>query len=212
MLLRRAQRPRVTSTAGLLALAGALASGCAQNAIFELYVEVPTDGTRVTQGTRSGAVHFVRARAFAGTSIDGDWENIPPSSVRALSAEPGAHYLPLALVGAGEVDLPVNVRVELCETSDCSAPVGIWEIRGPARTLRLGRRTCRVEPLEPFRTMSGVTLLEAPTEIDRCDVAGCVNSEQPNYCDGAAHYCDRGEGVVCDVLFERVADRLIAGR
>jgi hypothetical protein len=197
--------PMLARSAGLLStlLASALASGCAQNAIFELYVEVPQAGAMVSQGARRGPVNFARARAFAGTPIDGDWVNIAPVGTRALSTEAGTHWLPVSLVGSANLDAPVNVRVELCETFGCEAPVAVWEIRAAARTLRLGRRTCRVQPLP------STDLPTMPTELATCDIAGCVNTELPSYCDGAAHYCDVGDGVVCDLIFDRVSARLL---
>jgi len=188
----------------------ALASvGCAQNAILELYVEVPPAGT-VIDGRRIGGV-----RVTVGRGAMNPVDSAPRSRVVGLG-QPGG-IIAVAIDRGGDVTDAISVEVAYCaDTADvalCDVVLGVERltINQPFYT---GVATCFVRELPggaaPFA-------LASPETVGACEVAGCFGSNDlnnPNFCsvaaDATTHFCNRTlNGDFCDALRGSLASRLL---
>jgi hypothetical protein len=205
--------------AAALALSVLGSTGCAQNAIFELYVEVPPP---VTIGAGTVRARFARVFLLPGeVSSDQLWDG-PRSRVVALD-DAGPRSIGLSIVRgiAGEAD-PISVRIAYCaEERDCqSNDPRDWVGREDLvfdRVFYRARTTCYAHTLSDRNVADGLTLASTTVRIDRCAVAGCVDgspTEVVDFCNGAGqHFCELGRsGNLCDELHARLEDRLLTAR
>ncbi len=170
--------------AGLFAV---LASACTENAAFDLDVELPAAGTMVGS-TPIGAVTVQLAADT--TDFMSAWEGDIPQTTVDLGATRQTLRLSV-LAQPTQITRPLAVRILYCET----------------------RAACESAPADP-RTEQHVVIPRAfyqgvvtryrldatsppaspptaPTEIDRCDVAGCRDGEMATWCTDGIHLCDQ---------------------
>jgi hypothetical protein len=200
-------------------LASAIASsGCAQNAIFELYVELPP-AVRIEGG---GMANFARVVALpviadSETTFDGARSRVVPltSSTQMLGVT--------LLRNVGFTERELTVRVIYCETETACDPVQPESWAGSEdlvfeRAFYVGRTSCFAHSLTDTDTSDGLTLPSAQVRVGACGVGGCTDDDftelRPNFCrsDATTHFCEAGQqGSVCDRLHDALETRLAPG-
>lgn len=211
---------RLLRNASAVALLGvaALGSGCAQNALFELYVEVPPP---VAIGTGTVEARFARVFMLPGSvSSDQLWDG-PRSRIVPLTASAQRIGLTVTRGIAAERD-PISVRVAYCAAeSDCeSGDPTDWlghEDFVFDRVFYTARVTCFSLPLSDTNLTDGLTLETDTTVIGACEVGGCVDAplDTTVFCGEPGrpdtHFCALGRnGGFCDDLHDDLADQLAA--
>ena len=204
---RQTQRPqtqrRSVVFASLLALSLA---GCAQNAVLELYVEVPALNTMIGSG-RAGGVRISVARP-----------GIEPADSTARSRVFGLDgpdaLVPIA-IDRGDMEAEsISVEIAYCANDEnvgaCGTVLGVERltIRRPFYT---GVATCYVR-----RLPRGAFVLSPPQTVSECEVGGCFGSAlgNVNFCGRedmpATHYCNTTrEGDFCDALRASLTPQLL---
>jgi hypothetical protein len=208
--------PRRLSTLLASALA-LLACGCAQNAIFELYVELPPP-VRVTAATSMDEARFARVLMLPGAvTADLLWDG-PRSRIATLGTDPSWIGLSVTRGVAGESD-PISVRVAYCATSgDCeSNDPSDWlghQDLVIGRVFYTGRTSCFAVTQDDADLTDGLTLAATRT-VDACSVGGCVEAplDTTIFCSSPGrpetHFCALGrQGGYCDDLHDLVAPGL----
>lgn len=189
-----------------LALALALASsGCAQNAILELYVEVPAVDTMI-DGDEVGAVRIAVGR---GTAVD------PDTTSRIYGLDTGRRVIALALDRRSGTVESVSVEITYCENDvnvdTCGTVIGVERLT-IAQPFYTGVSTCY------FRQLSNATpfAIPAPRTVGACEVGGCLSAElgNTNFCAvenmGSTHFCNTARsGDFCDTLRSDLAARIL---
>lgn len=201
------------------ALLSALAAGCPQNALFELYIEVPPP-IRITGGSMRPATHVrlavVADEADLMTDISGADSRVYP--LRPGLTEADESWIGVTLVrGVAPETNPLTVRIVYCPSAtecDREGRVGVQDIV-IERAFYTGRRTCYAHFIDPSdRYDDGLALPSVQTRISACAVGGCTDAEfmpVPNFCDDTgAHFCASGsQGEYCETLRQRIGTRLV---
>jgi hypothetical protein len=202
--------------AAALALSILGSTGCAQNAIFELYVEVPPP---VTIGAGTVEARFVRVFLLPGeVSSDQLWDG-PRSRVVPLDTTERAWVGLTVLRSIASETGPISVRVAYCadendcESNDPSDWLGHEDLVFD-RVFHTARTTCYAHALADTMLADGLTLSSTAVRIERCAVAGCVDgspTEVLDFCnESGAHFCELGRsGGLCDALHDRIAGDLL---
>ena len=185
----------------------ALSTGCAQNAILELYVEVPPVGTMI-DGQRVGGVRLTVGRG----------EMNPVESAtrsRVYSLDSGERFVAVAIDRRADATDAISVDVTYCADTTglaaCDEVLGVEHLT-IARPFYTGVATCFVRELP-----DGAFALAAPRTVGACEVAGCfVGSDlnNRNFCsvetDEDTHFCNITlNGDFCDSLRGSLAGRLL---
>lgn len=181
-------------------------AGCAQNAILELYVEVPPMGTMI-DGRRVGGVRVTVGR--------GEMDPVGPqtrSRVYGLDGRDG--IVAVAIDRRAEVSDTISVDVTYCadttEVASCDVELGVEHltIRNPFYT---GVATCFVRELP-----EGAFALAAEQTVGTCEVGGCFGNDltNRNFCssgtDASSHFCRTTlNGDYCDALRGSLTSRLL---
>ena len=207
---RRRRHPLGPAASAFAAvLLGGAAAGCTENAILELYVELPPAGSAVQGG---GTARHARASALVGIDVGGDWVGLPTTPTVALPTEPGRH-LPISVVVADDLARPVNVRLELCEDAICDNVLAVWRIRTDSGALFAGHRTCLRVPLTRLASIPDPLPQDTTVDLAACEVAGCLSGtyeDSDTYCAGGRHVCAMDqEGSICDTLHTTLASSLV---
>ena len=151
--------------ASLVALASA---GCAQNAILELYIEVPPVDTLI-DGSEAGAV---RISAGRGVMVD------PAISTRVHGLDTDRGVIALAIDRRGGDVASITVEVTYCENDvnvdTCGTVIGVERLT-ITRPFYTGVNTCY------FRRLSNATpyVLASPQTIGASEVGGGVGVAVP---------------------------------
>lgn len=218
--MSRREASSIRASLGPLALASlALASvGCAQNALLELYIEVPPP-ILVTDGPMRMATHVrlavVADEADPSTDISGSDSAVIP--LRAGLTPTDEAWLGVTLVrGVAPETNPTTVRIIYCPSAtecDRDSRVGFQDIVID-RAFYTGRRTCYAHFLTDEDYADGLALPTAQDHVTSCAIGGCTDAdfmESPNFCDtGGSHFClESNSGTYCDTLRARIGDGLI---
>lgn len=203
------------SKACLALLATWMLGGCAQNAIFELHVDLPALGAAgTTVGGRSA--RFARVQVLPGTAAFGVERLQWLTPAVALETAGRAVMVSVPAEG-GEITLGLHVKAQLCDDEACT---NIVNERWYAfeRVFYQGRYTCAEVDFAgdlADATMTTPTLGDpdtAATAIDRCAVTGCVSGNELSLhnCSGdGRHFCEAGgttTSAACDLLRDRDAN------
>lgn len=198
-------------------LCAVLSSGCAQNALFELYVEVPPPLS--IDGSPSPATHvrlaIVAAEAAPGDSLSGSFSRIValPEGLRSSDEA----WLGVTLVrGVAPETNPTTIRVLYCTSAtlcDEDSALGYHDVI-VERAFYTARRTCHAHFLDDEDYTDGLTLPSEQARVTRCQVGGCVDAlfmESPSFCNTSGeHFCVRSAaGDYCDQVRDRIGDGLI---
>lgn len=197
----------------VLALLLALAlTSCAQNAIFELHVDLPAlaaPGTTTTVGT----ARFARVQILPGTASFGverlQW--LTP----AIPLTTTAHAVMVSVPADGsEITQGLHVKVQLCDDEPCTHVVNErWYAFD--RVFYQGRFTCYEVGYAADladSTMSAPMLGDPDTSaipVDRCAVTGCVSGNElslHNCSTDGRHFCESGgstTAAACDLIRDR---------
>lgn len=195
-------RKQMIAVASFMALASA---GCAQNAILELYVEVPPINTMV-DGRRLGAVRINVAGGLMNPVA-------PTVQTRIYGLDGTQSVVGIAIDRRDANVETLSVDVAYCENDElvdtCGTVRGVEHltIRNPFYT---GANTCYFRDLPP-----GPFAYAAPQTVSECEVGGCLAAslENTNFCgvEGmpATHNCRRspGTGGYCDTLRDSLSPR-----
>lgn len=189
--------------------ASLLASGCAQNALFELYVELPPP-TTIDGGTTTA--NFARVLALPVvadrmTTFDGSRSRVVP--LRAGTPQ----WLGVTFVReGGSVGSPMTVRILYCATEEDCDPVQPERWLGSEdlvfeRAAYVAQTTCYAHSL-PDDPSDGLTLPSTQRMVSACEVAGCTDDdfteETADFCrlGTTQHFCAASQhGDVCDRLY-----------
>ncbi|MBN8613784.1 MAG: hypothetical protein J0L92_24525 [Deltaproteobacteria bacterium] len=200
-------------------LASAIASsGCAQNALFELYVELPP-AVMIEGG---GAANFARvvalpAIADRGTTLDG-------SRSRIVELGRSRQVLGVTLLrNVGFTERELTVRVIYCTNDTECDPVetDTWagfEDLVFERAFFVGRTSCYAHSLTDQDFTDGLTLPSDSVRVSACGVGGCTDDdfseEGADFCrlGTTTHFCEAGQqGNVCDRLHDLMEPMLAPG-
>lgn len=206
-------------TVAAVGLAASLAaSGCAQNALFELYVELPP-ATMIEGG---GMARFARVIALPviasrDTTFDG-------SRSRVVALEPTSQFLGVTLVRSpGFVERELTVRVIYCDTEERCDPVLPEEWAGSEdlvfeTAFHVGDTTCYAHSLPDDDLSDGLALPDAQRRVSACQVGGCTDDDfseaTADFCrlGTTQHFCAAGQqGDVCDRLHAEMLPMLAPG-
>lgn len=200
-----------------ITLALVLLGGCAENAIFELHVDLPAAGA-VGTTVGSHTAQYARVQVLPGAAAFGverlQW--LTPT-VRLQSAS-RAIMVSVPADGA-EITAGLHVKVQLCDDEACTNVVNErWYAF--QRVFYQGRYTCAEVDFAADladATMSAPTLGDPDTaaiSIDRCAVTGCVSGNElslHNCSSDGRHFCEAGgstTSAACDLLRDRDANNL----
>lgn len=176
----------MTTARGLalvFALLAPLYVGCAENAVFELKLELPNKGAVTTP-------LFAVVQARSGEPDFADmWAGSDPLDGFELSAEP--QTVPISVVADEDtvITSPMRMRIRFCGSSDCSE-IGSdnafeYQLHFD-RVFYVGQSTSYTVTIPATPAMD--VLLPA---VRKCDIQGCRNGVASDYCrlDGT-HFCE----------------------
>jgi hypothetical protein len=155
-------------------------AACADNAIFELELDLPA-----ATGTQMYA--YVQSRSADAITFDGDWAGADAPEGFLLTASPSVQHVSFVTTGAA-MTRRLGVRVRFCSDrvcgaiSDTNAPEADFDIQ---RAFYRGKRTTLRVTVTPTPTPAPVTT------VMKCEVAGCTTGTATSYCyaDGR-HFCE----------------------
>ncbi len=176
------ERARACLAVVLTALVAVSTSGCAQNAVLDMQLMLPSAGGSATRFA------IVQVRRPEGHEFDDEWLGDDVDAFE-LGDRPT-----LAQLSVDTTDPITDLRVKVlfCETRTCDAladarPPQLWfELERP---MYLGRRTAWAACIVSIP--SGTP--EMATRVDRCQVHGCIEGTPPSWCAGGStdrHYCE----------------------
>lgn len=181
-------------------------AGCAQNAILELYVEVPPSGTMI-DGRRVGGVRVTVGR--------GEMDPVGSQTRSRVYGLGGRDdIVAVAIDRRAQASDTISVDVTYCadtaELASCDVELGVEHliIRNPFYT---GVATCFVRELP-----DGAFALAAAQTVGGCEVGGCFGNDltNRNFCssgtDASSHFCRTTlNGDYCDALRGSLTSRLL---
>ncbi len=179
---RFARQPAWLPLAALLAL-GSLGSGCTDNAVLELEVDLPAN----TTGTDLYAFIQVRTDELG---FDVPWSGADPVDGFLLSPTERSTQ-PISIVAdAADFERDVRVRATFCSAPRCDgfgddrAAESRLEIEHPFYSLSRTNVMWRIETVPAMTD-------PAPVFVERCSVAGCRDGTTSDHCrmDGT-HFCE----------------------
>ncbi len=164
-----------------VALTCLLSSGCAQNAILEITIDMPA-----ADPLRPNLV----VQALSGEAdFSNDWPQSQLTGIPLDTTE--ANLVEVGIEGSGDDLLrELNVRLRFCEDPECHAiadgdPPEVWLTF--ERAFYQAEYTSYEVSLMPPPTMAP----SSPTVIGKCAVFGCVEgSSETGYCIGDVHHCE----------------------
>jgi len=164
---------------------GIASAGCAQNAAFELLLDLPP-------GPADGTPLFVlvQPRNAALNPFEDGWRG---DDIESFELVPGERSEDHISVISGDETVDLNLKVRFCQSPSCS---GFDDDRGPERWFQfehpfyIGARTYW-DPELPIIVDVPTERDTTPTVIDRCQIQGCVDGRLSMYCrtDGR-HLCE----------------------
>jgi hypothetical protein len=188
-------RAVVIAAATLTTLIASLApTGCAQNAVLELELDLPQSPSPAT--TRYAVVRVVTG----DVSFDEEWQGDPQLPPFAL--DPSAKTVQrVSLDGSSDVEsAKVRVKVRFCRDPNCAA---IGDDTAPevrlqlARAFYAGKRTSYAWSIPCVPNVAGqtdtpvcATAQRGETDVTKCEVAGCRSGVARSYCVGDKHFCE----------------------
>lgn len=200
-------------------LASAIASsGCAQNALFELYVELPP-AVMIEGGGEANVARVVALPAIAdrGTTLDG-------SRSRIVELGRSRQVLGVTLLrNVGFTERELTVRVIYCTDDMECDPVDTdtwagFEDLVFERAFFVGRTSCYAHSLTDQDFTDGLTLPSDSLRVSACGVGGCTDDdfseEGADFCrlGTTTHFCEAGQqGNVCDRLHDLMEPMLAPG-
>ncbi len=175
-------------TRWIAAAAAALLAGCAQNAILELTVQVPTATDVGAPGARFAVLNFANTRdSLTGTfpgSATGTEEAIP------LPAD-ATEEVRISVIGDERLDRALFVAVRYCVSETCSnvSPIDPNLDLRQLRVVRYERAFWPGEYSQHTLPLGPLTAGEI-LEIDKCDVFACREGTALSACEGDLHFCE----------------------
>jgi hypothetical protein len=174
-------------------------SGCAQNAVFELHVRLPT--ANVMPGARFIRIQVQPTTASFDTSFDSG--GTAAIELPSTSDERGV-MVSIPATGA-ELTEGLHVKVLLCRDEACTTPL-LERWYDFERVFYRDHYTCFDARFDLDLAMP--TLDQTPVEVGICDIAGCLNSTSGlNNCTGTTHDClstgATRESTFCNALLQR---------
>jgi len=163
-----------------------IATGCADNAVLELMVELPA-----SPGGDPVYVQVQPRRASDNPFTD-DWRGDDVEPIE-LGSEPMVDHVSVV---SEQDDVDLAVKVRFCQTETCTGfgdedPPALWFlVEDP---FYIGEHT-EADLVVTEVPATGCTegMADCPVRVDRCDVRGCTGGDPPTtYCrlDGR-HLCD----------------------
>jgi len=175
-----------------LALAAAGAPGCAQNAIFELTLDLPPRPAALPATTPMYA--FPQLRAGTAEAYMDRWAGQDPLTGVELTGE--RTTMQISVIGNSDIEaLPLRLKTQFCVDPRCN---GFGDDRGVpiqcvefARVFYVGKVTSYPHEITVVPTATAC----APADviaIDRCLVRGCRDGDTANYCrlEDGTHFCE----------------------
>lgn len=168
---------------GVIALLAVLASACAESAVLEVQVMLPTAPAGATAPIY-GVLEIRRASSHPHEVV---WAESDPDGV-----ELGAERLLVQRSVIGRVeDVDLHVKIRFCASPACSAigddtaPELRYVLEHP---FYIGRRTAWAACVEGVPTST-----ELAQDVGRCEIHGCIEGAgSSNFCDGDQHFCETG--------------------
>ena len=202
-------------------LASAIASsGCAQNALFELYVELPPAELVVEGGGEANFARLVVLPAIADseTPFDG-------TRSRTVALTSSTQVLGVTLRrDPGFTERELTVRVIYCEVAEACDPLQTPDVWAGSedlvfeRAFFVGRTSCYAHSLTDQDFTDGLTLPSDSVRVSACGVGGCTDDdfseEGADFCrlGTTTHFCEAGQqGNVCDRLHDLMEPMLAPG-
>ncbi len=188
----RQVRPASLLALGML-LGAASATGCAQNAIFELTLDLPMRPASVPMGTEMYA--FPQLRSGTSEAFTDRWAGQDPLTGVALSATERT-TMKISVIGNSDIEArPVRLKTQFCVDPRCNgfgddsmAPIDCVELE---RVFYVGSFTSL-----PYNIMAVPTIVTCATadvrHIGRCEIRGCVDGDTTSYCrlEDGTHFCE----------------------
>lgn len=188
----------------------ALLGGCAQNAVFELHVRLPSIAES-PPGAR-----FARIRTGSSRlDFDQTWLTSATPPIELLPTEPQTVMVSIVATG-GQLTENMRVKVELFASEDGAAlEERRYELEHP---FYQGHYTCYeadsqadfADPALDERDPSGALRDVLPVvDVDRCNIVGCAsgNSLLLGQCTGGQHNCElpgaSRTASICDEILGR---------
>ena len=162
-----------------------LAGGCARNAVFEIDLTVPA--------APAGTPRFVVVDVESGdVAFEDDWRSGARTGTPLGEMPQTLHYS----VVSENPETVVQMKVQFCVSANCSAledaPDRVATVGYRfERVFYVGQRTRWRTELDFDAATAGGTA--TPTEVDRCDIEGCIEgSGDTSFCrlTTGEHYCE----------------------
>lgn len=189
----RRRRPPRALVAVALALAVAGASGCAQNAIFELTLDLPERPAALPAGTPMYA--FPQLRAGTAEAFMDRWAGQDP--LTGVELQPGERTtMQISVIGNSDIETrPLRLKTQFCVDPRCNgfgddrgAPIQCVEFE---RVFYVGKFTSYTHAIATVPTS-----IDCPVAgvlpIGRCDIRGCRDGDTANFCrlEDGTHFCE----------------------
>ena len=165
----------------VLSLGLTLLAGCASDGVLELTIDLP-----LSPGAER-VFAFTQARDATNNPILDEWRDDADLDGVELGTARTEDHISLRSARDG---IDVHVKVSFCSTARCSAlpdanaPQLLYTLHTP---IYVGQRTSYTQHIPSAPTTRDPTV----TQVDKCDIAGCVGGELRTYCrpDGT-HFCE----------------------
>lgn len=175
-----------------LALAATGGAGCAQNAIFELTLDLPLRPASVPAGTPMYA--FPQLRSGTAEAFMDRWAGQDPLTGIELQAGERS-TMQISVIGNADIETrPLRLKTQFCVDPRCNgfgddrgAPIQCVEFE---RVFYVGKFTSYTHVIESVPT---ATDCPTPLPIDRCVIRGCRDGDTANYCrlEDGTHFCEQ---------------------
>ena len=175
-----------------LAVAASSAMGCAQNAVFELTLDLPPRPASVPAGTPMYA--FPQLRSGTTEAFMDRWAGQDPlTGVELLPGE--RTTMQISVIGNADIETrPVRLKTQFCVDPRCNgfgddrgAPIECVELE---RVFYVGKYTSYPHQILDVPTATDCTA--GVIAIERCLVHGCRDGDTANYCrlEDGTHFCE----------------------
>ncbi len=188
----RQARPASLLALGML-LGAASVSGCAQNAIFELTLDLPPRPASLPASTPMYA--FPQLRSGTSEAFTDRWAGQDPLTGVELTAE--RTEMKISVIGNSDIEArSVRLKTQFCVDPRCNgfgddsmAPISCVQFE---RVFYVGTFTSyRLTHIDVVPTIVTCGMSDV-FPVGRCDVRGCVDGDTTSYCrlEDGTHFCE----------------------
>jgi hypothetical protein len=169
-------------------------SGCAQNAIFELALELPGWVPTAEQRARGDALYaLVQLRSGTADALESPWSGNDPLAGFALALdEDRTPAVSVSVIGdEATAQAPLRMKIRFCQSPRC---VALGDDHAPEARVEFARVFYVTHVTSHRFRLDALPTATTPyvEHVDKCAVRGCVDGDTSTFChlDDGRHFCE----------------------